>query len=102
MLPGDNHTVASKEAQKLGDSRVQHYWDSERQVSEELRRLLRLGSPAWDVYLLYQSGLCWEMDKPPAPNFWMHQLDGPGADPAFRLGSDPSRLSRELEQLLED
>lgn len=99
MLGGDDDVLASQQAQKLRDSRVQHYWDHQRHVSQELGRVLGRESPTWDVYLLYQSGVPWGMEKPPTPNFWMHQLEGPGADPALRLGPDPSRLSRELDRL---
>jgi len=99
MLAGDDDIAASTQTEGWMDQRVKHWWDGDRDVSKVFGHGLGLESPAWDVYLLYAPGIRWEGEQPPAPCYWMHQLAGPGADPAFLLGPDPSRLSRELDSL---
>jgi hypothetical protein len=36
---------------------------------------LNMTSDVWDVYLLYPPGVRWEGSIPPAPMYWMHQLE---------------------------
>jgi hypothetical protein len=52
------------------------------------------------VYLLYARGVRWEGEDPPAPSFWMHQLESEdGADQKPCL--NPVRLTREALALLD-
>lgn len=99
MLAGDDDAAAFRQAQAWQEVRVQHWWDGRRYVSQDFARVLGLEIPAWDVYLLYPPGVPWKGVRPPAPSFWMHQLAGPGADPALLLCDDPGRLTRELDAL---
>ena len=38
------------------------------------RETLALNEPGWDLFLLYGTETRWDGDRPPAPEFWMHQL----------------------------
>ena len=101
MMPGDDGDLASAEAGYLEDKRFLHAWDPERRIGDLFAKTLKLNSTAWDVYLLYGTGVTWEQDGPPQPAFWMHQLGMEvGVDPDLRL--DATRLYRELIKLLGD
>ena len=83
-------------ARRLPDARIRHYRDDTALLAERFAPVLGLpeGIPAWDVFLLFAPGSRWDED-PPAPAFWMHQLDrGP---PAHRL--DAAKLATEVERL---
>lgn len=85
MIAGDSALDA---AELLSPDRrfVMQAWDSRRSVGEELQKTLKLNTPAWDVYLVYEPGIRWEAETAPAPTFWMHQLgDYAGADPKLHL-----------------
>jgi hypothetical protein len=56
------------------DPRILHYWDGGGLELTAFRAPLGITSDAWDVYLLYPPGVRWEGATPPAPAFWMHQL----------------------------
>jgi len=99
MLDGDSAMAAEQQANSWRDDRVQHWWDRTKQVSHAVQQALGLQGPAWDLYLLYGPEARWEVATPPLPDFWMHQLSDPGADPAFLLCRDPDQLGRELDML---
>lgn len=63
---------------------------------------LGLREPAWDVYLLFSTGIRWDTELPPSPAFWMHQLSDPVAAEDYVLYRDPSRLGRELATHLQE
>jgi hypothetical protein len=44
---------------------------------------LGLAVDAWDVYLLYGPAAHWDGPEPPAPDFWMHQLDAVHSAPSL-------------------
>lgn len=90
MLATDNLIAASEREAKFPDSRVKHFWDPDRISGRLLARTLNLTiSIAWDVYLLYPSEHDWDAELPPAPKFWMHQLD---EEPTLYL--DPMRIKQ--------
>ena len=97
MLATDNLNAAEGREAIFSDSRVKHYWDPDRILGQMLSRTLHLNAPiAWDVYLVYMLEHLWETDLPPAPQFWMHQLD---EEPSLLL--DPLRLKRTVRAMVE-
>jgi hypothetical protein len=98
MREGDSPVAATHEADTLRDSRITQGWDGRRSIGELFGRTLGLHTVAWDVYLVYKQGIKWEGAQPPAPTFWMHQLEG--ADPNLLLCANPSQLSTEVGKLL--
>jgi hypothetical protein len=102
MLAGDDGIAAATQAGSWSEDRVRQWWDGAREMSQLFAQTLGLQGPAWDVYLLYRSGIRWEGEVPPAPTFWMHQLADPAADPDFLLCDDASRLARELDRLTKE
>jgi hypothetical protein len=90
MLEGDTQASAERSAQLINDSRVCHFYDSERIVGKAIaQRLGGNGKAAWDIYLFYAPGSEWT-ENPPMPIEWMHQLLGSSwADSAhLRRGND--------------
>ena len=84
-------------AKLMEDERVAHYWDPERRIGAAYQRhIADMSSPAWDVWMLYEPGVLWEEDAPPAPTWWEHQLGGLEDYADLRL--DPGRFaSKALE-----
>ena len=98
MLETDSLNAAEGREAVFPDSRVGHYWDPERILGRMLSQTLKLkASIAWDVYLIYLPGHLWNADVPPAPKFWMHQLD---EEP--RLLLDPPRFRRNVQKLVKE
>lgn len=58
------------------DSRARQYWDPDEVLGRWYGRTLPTPGAAWDVYLLFGPQASWVADKPPKPDFWMHQLGG--------------------------
>ena len=95
MMPGDSAEAAVTQSGSFQDQRVAQGWDADRRIGDIFAKTLGLTRTAWDVYLLYPSGVIWKEDTPPSPAFWMHQLPTDwGANQEVRL--DPGRLSREV------
>jgi hypothetical protein len=99
MRNGDSPAAATEQAGKVADSRIWQGWNGTKNVGEFFGKTLDLHDIAWDVYLLYKPGIKWEGQEPPAPTFWMHQLQG--VDPKLLLCVDPTRLSAEVAKLLD-
>jgi copper chaperone len=100
MEPGDAPPAARRQAATFQDPRLTEGWDPDREMGNLFARMLALRCAAWDVYLVYDRGVRWEGTEPPAPSFWMHQLEEEvGADQ--KLSLDPSRFSREVLVRLE-
>ncbi len=87
VLGADSYPRAQQAQNIFLDARAKPWWDSTRALGQSYQKILPLASNcqlAWDVYLLYGSGvkrfryaLAREGNKgwtPPAPDFWMHQL----------------------------
>lgn len=98
MLQPDSLYAAQGIEAKFSDARVAHFWDPDRILGSLLSQVLHLNtSVAWDIYLVYSPGHAWETELPPAPAFWMHQLD---EEPSLLL--DPPRLKRYVQNLLKE
>jgi mercuric ion transport protein len=99
MKPKDSPQTAWLESEKLKDERVSvRGWDNERQIGNLFAKPLKLSTTAWDVYLVYASGIKWEGKQPPKPSYWMHQLRGQRADRMLCL--NPAALSAQVELFL--
>lgn len=97
MLAADNLTAATGREIKFLDPRVRQFWDPNRTSGQLLAQTLNLKAfIAWDVYLLYPPEHDWDAELPPAPKFWMHQLD---EEPTLYL--DPNRLKNNVLALVE-
>ena len=58
------------------DDRAVQYWDGDQSLGKTYGELMELPNGrdlAWDIYLVYEPGVEWG-DKPPMPDYWMHQL----------------------------
>lgn len=99
MSPEGLAGAARSASRRLADARAQHFLDPEWNLSKPYAALLpglRLPpeEPAWDVYLVFESGVRWEA-KPPVPTDWMHQLDA-GPPP---LHLDAKKLAGRIDAL---
>ena len=99
MRSDDSPAAATQQAEKVRDTRIWQGWNGNKNVGDLFGKTLDLHATAWDVYLLYKPGIKWEGQDPPRPTFWMHQLAG--VDPKLLLCADPTRLSVEVEKLLD-
>jgi hypothetical protein len=79
------------------DPRIQHFWDGANDLGESYEIVLPTPGPAWDVYMLYGPGATWSGQKPPKPDFWMHQL-GKNCTAAPTL--DPDQFASHARELL--
>lgn len=89
----------------IPDRRARHYWDGEKVLGRAYQRSLAvgertfpLGSPAWDVWLLFDAEARWSDEGPPRPVWWEHQLGG-GRLPAERR-LDPDRFAAKASELV--
>ncbi len=99
VMQGDNAKSAQLESASFSDDRIQQIWDPERCFGELFAKTLRLKGIAWDVYLLYASGVTWSAEGPPEPTFWMAQLPTEtGVDEKLLL--NPGEFAHELFGLL--
>ena len=98
MLLADNLDAAKGNETEFSDPRVTHYWDPDRISGHLLAQTLNLREPiAWDVYLIYPPEHIWDAELPPAPKFWMHQLN---EEPTLLL--DPHRLKHNVQVIIEE
>jgi hypothetical protein len=75
MIADDEIAAADTHQEAFQDSRVKHYWDTEKVLGKIVAgSMLRITPIAWDIYLLYQPGRHWGTKKFPTPDLWMHQL----------------------------
>jgi len=75
---GDEDEDAARRATVLvPDSRAQHYWAPTDSTAWAFQAALPLADEfAWDVYLVYDRGVEWRGEPPPAPTYYQHQLVG--------------------------
>lgn len=99
MVEGDSLEAARAMARRIVDSRVRHFFDAEKRAGKVIAASLGgAGKIAWDIYLLFPRGSRWE-SRPPAPQFWMHQLtQSTWAGAAHQHCGDD--LVRELEKCM--
>lgn len=111
VMPEDGEGAARAAASRLRDPRVAHFWDPERALGRALGETLAIPARrepaiasrlAWDVYVLYPRAATWARDRraPPAPVFWMHQLDQVDAATAPEL--DGATLRARVEASLRE
>jgi hypothetical protein len=81
-----------------GDGRILHFWDPTGLELMLFRGPLNMTSDVWDVYLLYPAGVRWEGSTPPAPMYWMHQLEALSSSAIPRL--DGAAFARQAHELL--
>ena len=87
MLEKDDLAAANCVEEMFKDTRLSHYWDSERISGKRLSQTLKIKrSIAWDVYLVYPPKQDLAEELPPTPEFWMHQLKG--EDQTLHLDKD--------------
>ena len=93
----DLQLTVPRAMKRVTDPRVQHFWDVGGTLSKDYGRVLGLGQkqPAWDVFFLFDRQAEWT-DQPPAPTYWMHQLD---LAPERRLNGDT--FTAEVNKLLQ-
>lgn len=97
MLVTDSLQAANECETRFSDRRLRQFWDEHRILGQLLSQTLKLkAAVAWDVYLIYPPDHPWNMELPPAPKFWMHQLD---EEPSLLL--DPPRLKDYVQTLLQ-
>lgn len=100
MKPKDTSKMAWLESEKLKDERISvRGWDGDRKIGHLFAKPLKLTTIAWDVYLVYATGVKWEGSEPPQPSYWMHQLQGQRADTMLCL--NPTALSSRVQKYLE-
>ena len=77
MRDGDNETSAGRAIAASPELRAINFYDPERISGRAVAAVLgaRPDSIAWDAYLVYGPGVRWEAG-PPAPDDWVHQLQG--------------------------
>jgi hypothetical protein len=98
MLEKDDLASGNRAENKYSDTRITHYWDSEKILGGLLSKTLNIKRTiAWDVYLLYQPKHDWISEMPPTPEFWMHQLTG--ENPSLRL--DPLVFQRKVNTMIQ-
>ena len=59
----------------IHDPREEEFWDGSSLLVHAYMPTLALKDDAWDVYLIYPADANWGEGDPPAPAFWMHQLE---------------------------
>ena len=89
ILAEDTFDSAIQPIKFLSDSRIRHFYDNNRVVGKSIAESVGWeGNIAWDIYLFYESFIEWG-EKPPEPNYWMHQLpDDWATKDKFRTGDD--------------
>ena len=82
----------------MPDERAHHYWDEDGFTLRAFAKALELapGRDAWDVYLIYGPETRWDGPTPPAPGFWMHQLNGVTNAPPLDADIFAGRLTQAL------
>jgi hypothetical protein len=104
ILDDDTFDAAMPSVKFLNDVRIRHYYDNDRVVGKTIADSVGwAGKVAWDIYLFYEPFIEWR-EKPPNPQFWMHQLtDDWATKDTYRTGDDlKNELFLSMEKLLSD
>lgn len=95
-LPADREETVAAAVGHMPDERVVHFWDEKALMRVAYQRVMKMKEPAWDVYYLYDGSAEWKTELPPAPLYYMHQLD---SLPKERV-LDGDKLAGKIEELL--
>lgn len=77
VLGDDDEDTARRVTVLVPDSRANHYWAPTDSTAWAFQAALPLVDEfAWDVYLVYDRGVEWTGENPPAPTYYQHQLVG--------------------------
>ena len=99
MLSGDSKSIAEEKSLDLAEEWVRHFWDGTKEGGASFGKMLGLSIPAWDVYLLYDKMVSWDLDKLPIPSLWQHQLserDGAKQSRRLEASSFQQRVERSI------
>lgn len=86
-------------SRSLIDKRVFQAWDPAAELGVLLQSTPGMTDTAWDVYLVYPTGITWDDAAPPEPVFWMHQLSeqyGVGDGPYLDADTMHAEVRRQL------
>ena len=86
----------------MTDERVLQVWDPAAELGVLLKSTLGLTDTAWDVYLVYPTGVTWDDAAHPEPVFWMHQLCeqyGVGDAPYLDADTLHAEVRRQLQTI---
>jgi hypothetical protein len=74
VIGSDTQEAARAASRFIDDPRVAQFWAEDRFTGQAFEQALgAVGSPVWDVYLLFADGQAWS-DAVPAPSFLMSNL----------------------------
>ena len=99
VVDSDTEEAARAASRFIDDPRVVQFWAEDRFTGQAFEKALgAVGSPVWDVYLLFADGQAWG-DSVPAPSFLMSNLVSKTPLPAHpRL--DGTELAAKVQALL--
>ena len=95
---GDSQEAAQEAMALMPDRRARHFWDGSGQLSKRYAKFVELPDKrnfAWDVYFVFGPKAEWT-ENPPTPDFWMHQLGGPGTGNLLDGGKFREAIIRHL------
>ena len=98
VLGEDDEDAARRATVLVPDPRTWHYWSPSESTAWTFQAALPLVDEfAWDVYLVYDRGIEWTGESPPAPTYYQHQLVG--RLPAGRMLDGPVLKAKVVELL---
>jgi len=98
VLGEDDEDAARRATVLVPDSRARHYWSPTESTAWAFQASLPLVDEfAWDVYLVYDRGIEWSGESPPAPTYYQHQLVG--RLPSGRMLDGPVLRNKVLESV---
>jgi hypothetical protein len=96
----DSLEAARQATALLPDSRVRFFWSETQAAGKAFQRAVGIqGTPAWDVFLVYEIGKDWSGDAPPSPVFFMHNQPKHSELPQDRLFNG-NRLAAKIKSIL--
>lgn len=96
----DSPETARQATALLPDSRVRFFWSGTRAAGKAFQGTIGIqGTPAWDVFLVYDPGKDWTGDAPPIPGFFMHNQPNHSELPQDRL-LNGNRLAEKIKSIL--
>jgi len=86
-------------AEMVTGGNASHYWEASGVIGDLFQRTLNINVYAWDVWMIYKSGVRWNDKYPPAPDFWMHDLWGVENIPRLDSGIFTSKVNDYLKEI---